>query len=59
MIKKNILSTLLILMLTTSVVFAHSEPADFTGENYFRSPIDDFAQPKEEKASIMTELCHL
>ncbi len=51
MIKKYILSTLLILMLTTSVVFAHSEPADFTGENYFRSPIDDFAQPKEEKAS--------
>lgn len=52
MIKRKILNTILALFLLTSgVAYSYAMPEDFTGENFFRAPIDETAKPVEKKKS--------
>lgn len=52
--KRFVISTILFMFLVnTNSVFASGVPADFTGENFFRAPMQDISKtdnaPKEEK----------
>ena len=50
--KKNILLIVTFLVFAVnSIVYASGVPADFTGENYFRAPMEDVSAPKKQPSN--------
>ncbi len=48
---KKILTTILTaFVLSNTICFAQSKPEDFTGDNFFRAPIQDLSAPEPKKA---------